>query len=67
MNQETVLMRLMKKRWVTPLVALEAAGCLRLGARVFDMKENGTRFEEKWVETKSGKRVKAFRLAKERK
>jgi len=54
---ERILKCLKSGQTLTPLEALERFGCLRLGARVYDMKKNGVPVksepikvgERKWV------------------
>lgn len=47
---------------ITPLEALHAFGCLRLGARIFDLRELGYRIVTEW-ETDGAKRWARYRLA----
>lgn len=48
---------------LTPLEALNLYGCLRLGARVWDLKRQGVPIDCDMVETPTGKRVAEYRLA----
>ena len=52
---------------ITPLVAFEEYNCLRLGARIDDLKKAGIAIEDRWVTYKSPlgqtKRYKEYRLA----
>jgi hypothetical protein len=57
------LVKLMRRRWVTPLDALQHAGCLSLSQRCGEMRRAGMAVMDKWVDLDSGKRVKAYRLA----
>ncbi len=41
MSQIDILIDLMKQGWVSPAIALAVAGCMRLAARVHDIKEMG--------------------------
>ena len=41
MTQIEILIDLMKQGWVSPAIALAGAGCMRLAARVFDIREMG--------------------------
>jgi len=59
------LLPLLGRRWVTPLVALEHCGCLRLAARIADFRRQGHAIESRWHQTKTGARVKAYRRAAE--
>src|SRR5690349_20540417 len=62
MSQEMRLAALLRERWVSPLDALEFAGCLRLGARIYDLRRAGVAVAERW-RTENGKRFKEFRIA----
>lgn len=49
---------------ITPMDALNKFGCLRLGARIADIKElYGWKIESNRVLTDTGKRVASYRLA----
>lgn len=49
---------------ITPLEALEKFGCLRLGARIADIKDRyGLQILSERYVTESGKRVAKYRLA----
>jgi hypothetical protein len=41
MTQNEILIDLMKQGWVSPAMALAGAGCMRLAARVHDIKAMG--------------------------
>lgn len=47
---------------ITPLDALNLFGCLRLGARIADLKERGLNIETEMVVTPNGKRVASYKL-----
>lgn len=47
---------------ITPLDALDAVGCFRLGARVWELKEAGYLVDTELVTFPSGKRVARYRL-----
>ena len=53
-------------RWLTPLEALEEIGCMRLPARIKDIKKLGYEVEDEWVThiTAQGKtkRFKKYRI-----
>lgn len=57
------LMKLMKRRYVTPLDALKHAGCMSLAQRVSQWRAAGVKVEDKWVHLDGGKRVKSYRIA----
>ena len=48
-NQRDQLLKLMKKRWISPLEALEEVGCLRLAARVHEIRLSGVTIEDQMV------------------
>lgn len=50
---------------ITPLDALEAYGCFRLGARILDLKKRGHRIETERFKTNSGKVVARYHLKEE--
>jgi hypothetical protein len=55
------LIRLMKRRWVTPLDALQHCECLSLAQRVSrDMSQY--KVLKQWRKLPSGKRVMAYRI-----
>lgn len=62
-NQRKALEALMKKKWVTPIDALREVGCLRLAARVLEMKQAGIPIEDAWVDI-NGKHYKKYRISR---
>lgn len=58
------LAHLLRTKWTTPLIALQEAGCLSLAQRVSQWRSQGIAILDKWVELPSGKRVKAYRIAR---
>ena len=65
-NQNKQLESILKKRWLTQLQAYDALQCTRLAARVKDLRDSGITVHDRWVETDSGKRIKAYRILPER-
>jgi hypothetical protein len=59
-QQEQVRQRL-KQGWTTGLDALRDCGCMRLAARVLEMRQDGLNVIDQWVEIE-GKRFKAYRI-----
>jgi len=47
---------------VTALTALDEIGSFRLGARVFEIKQDGWEVETRWETTTSGKRIARYVL-----
>ena len=65
MTQNEMILEMLREGWVSPLDALSEAGCLRLGARVFDLRQDGHQIEERWhkYESRFGKKqYKEFRI-----
>lgn len=62
-TMEAKLLKLLKRKYVTPLDALEAVGCLSLAQRVSEWRASGVKVADKWVDLAGGKRVKAYRVS----
>ncbi len=58
-----ILAHLKSGKSITPLEALSEYGCFRLGARVYDLKQEGHPITGDMVELPTGKRVKEYRLS----
>jgi len=56
------LIKLLSRKWVTPIVALNEVGCFSLSQRCGEMRAEGMNVLDKWVKLPSGKRVKAYRI-----
>lgn len=50
---------------LTALDALSLFGCLRLSARIFDLKDRGLNIQDKFITVSSGKRVKEYYIEKQ--
>lgn len=61
MTQQEMLTKRMLRAWTTPLDALKDCGCMRLAARVLEMRQDGLTVIDKWVEV-NGKRFKAYKI-----
>lgn len=62
-QNEQILQWLMKRRSITPLEALHMFGCLRLAARIFDLRADGHNIETQRIEVgDDGKQVAQYRL-----
>jgi len=48
---------------LTPIAALTLFGCFRLGARIYDLKQEGHDIRTEIIETAGGKRVARYYLA----
>ena len=60
-----ILAALERGEAITPLDALRDFGCMRLGARIWDLKRAGHDIEADTVVTESGKWVARYRMGKE--
>ena len=58
-----ILAHLKAGKTITPLDALKKFYCLRLGARIHDLRARGHAIENVWHTTSDGKRVARYRLA----
>lgn len=59
---EKILEHLKSGQTITPLEALRKYGCLRLGARVWDLKQKGTAIDMRIIKTESGAHVAEYSL-----
>lgn len=86
MTQHEIIIRELKRRWLTPMDALKVAGTMKLATRVGEIRyamvnfwtlpdavwqrqavslsDDGYTLIDKWVETPTRKKVKAYRLVK---
>lgn len=62
MSQKTKILKHLQRKPLTPLEALRRFGCLRLGARIHELREQGHDIETEWVE-RGGKRYAKYRLS----
>lgn len=53
---------LKSSRTLTPLQALDKFGCLRLGARIYDMKQNGIDVKTEMIKVGKNKRVARYSI-----
>lgn len=56
------LLDLLKREWVTPIVALEKASCFSLSQRCGEFRRAGLNVLDKWVDLPTGKRVKSYHI-----
>ena len=64
-NSQTIsILNHLKKAPITPLEALEKYGCFRLGARIFDLKQEGYNINKKMVSS-NGKTFAKYSLNSE--
>lgn len=48
---------------ITPIDALNRFGCFRLGARIWDLRDEGMNIINEWRTLQNGKKVAAYRIA----
>ena len=61
MSQTEWVLKEGKRRWITPLDAYLGCGCLRLAARILDLKQDGYTVSKKMIH-KNGKTFAAYRI-----
>lgn len=59
---DEILLHLKTGRTLTALEALRLFGCLRLGARIYDLKRRGVRIKKEMTQTASGKWIAEYSL-----
>jgi hypothetical protein len=62
MTKEAKTLKLLKSGWITSLDCALKGGCLSLSQRVSNWRSAGYVIGSKWVVTRSGSRVMAYRL-----
>ena len=62
-QEQKIFMWLWRGHTITPLQAFEKFNCLRLGARIYDLRKLGWRIETKYV-TKNGKTFAEYRMVR---
>lgn len=62
-QKENILAYLKRGKVITPLEALNLFGCMRLQARIYDIKEDGYNICKAWKELPNGKRVMSYWLS----
>ena len=63
-NQNTQILRYLKTgKSITPMEALKKFGCFRLGARIWELKQDGHSIAKSWVED-GRKRWAKYKLSK---
>ena len=63
-QKAAILAHLKTGRSITPIDALREYGCFRLGARIYDLKDEGHNIYSERVEVGDGKRVASYTLVK---
>ncbi len=62
-QSDAILKHLQSGKHLTPLEALQRFGCMRLGARIWDLKKEGHDISSQLVELPNGKRVASYRMS----
>ena len=65
MSQASRILSHLKRRPITPLQALDLYGCMRLAARVADLRERGHKIITEPLEI-NGKRIARYRLVQQK-
>jgi len=63
-QERMILKHLQRGGKLTPMFALRHFGCLRLGARIYDLKQKGHDIQRQMIKFIDGKRVAEYRLSK---
>ena len=64
-QKERILRYLRAGGRITPMGALRLFGSMRLGARIWDLKQEGHNIQDRLIETDSGKMVSEYWLERE--
>lgn len=62
MTQSEIILDMLKRGPITPLDAQREAGCMRLAARIYDLRRRGHHIIEEAYKTPSGKTVGRYHL-----
>lgn len=65
-HRECIFRHLTIHGTITPMEALRYYGCLRLGARIYDLKQQGVAITSSMIPTRTGKRVAQYSLVDQR-
>lgn len=63
-QNKMILGYLQRGRSITPLDALDRFHCMRLGARIYDLKQSGHKIDSQFVDVGQTKKVKEYWLIK---
>jgi hypothetical protein len=68
MSQKHEILSFLKtRRQLTPLEALKRFGCMRLGARIWELKQDGHRIQSVMIDVSHDKRVASYLLIRQAK
>lgn len=62
MTQTETILEMLQRGPVTPLDALQEAGCFRLAARINDLRQQGYPIETETITTPTGKHIAQYKL-----
>jgi hypothetical protein len=65
MSQNEWILKTAKRKWVTPLDAYLGCGCLRLAARILELKKDGHLVTKKTIHS-NGKHFAAYKVMEKR-
>jgi hypothetical protein len=57
-----ILNHLQRGKTINPLQALDQYGCLRLGARIYDLKKRGHSIDSRMVKSRNGKKYAEYSM-----
>lgn len=64
-QNKMIMGHLRRHKSITPLTAISQYNCMRLAARIFDLKEAGHTINKEMIEISSGKQIARYTLIKE--
>ncbi|OCG33672.1 MULTISPECIES: helix-turn-helix domain-containing protein [unclassified Gilliamella] len=59
---KNILRHLQSGKTINPLQALDQYGCLRLGARIYDLKKRGHSIDSRMVKSRNGKKYAEYSM-----
>lgn len=62
MSQTQTILAMLKQGPVTPIQALNEAGCFRLAARIADLRQAGYQIETETLSLPNGKHIASYKL-----
>lgn len=64
MTKRDKLLGHLKRRWISPIDALNLVGLMSLSQRVGELERSGTPIEKRWAESPTGARFREYRVAR---
>lgn len=62
MSQTETILAMLKRGPVTQMDALQEAGCMRLPARINELRQQGISIETEYIKTPTGKTIGQYKL-----